>query len=580
MDDQKKYAVLIDAENIAYKYVKYIMGEMANYGVVTYKRAYMDWSAQNATGWKSVLLENAISPVQSIAYTSGKNSTDSTIIIDAMDILYSKTVDGFCIVSSDSDFTKLATRLRESGMTVIGMGESKTPKAFIEACNSFKVLNLVVNKEEIEKSDKLSKSEELQKNKDSVNTDKKAITPLSEIKNAIKNIIINKEGKGEDVEAGELGRLLNNRYSEFDTRNYGYSKLSVMLKDMDFLNLVETNNRIYIRLKGNAEIESINQKIVEILIINGGIVPLSRFAQLIKDRYPNFNTKDYGYSQFKKMIESIPQINVNKQNATLVRKSNKKETKEDIKKSIIEMLSYSNNVMNISQINQNLIKLHPSFTAKKYGYSKFSEVLKDIPQIKIKNDNAILYDEENLLKSKKKIEELIIKIIEKNGGRIKIGSIKNELKKIDSNFDQKNYGHSKFTKFIESLESIKLIDEDMVLAKVSDLGDINTEKMGEKSDVKTDTISEISTKNETTPEINVDSNKISNAEKTDIREIRNFISNMISQNNNMMNIGMIKENLLKTYPNFNLQDYDCSSFKVFLESMEGFKIIENNANID
>ncbi|EFM38463.1 hypothetical protein HMPREF0379_1756 [[Eubacterium] yurii subsp. margaretiae ATCC 43715] len=563
MDDQKKYAVLIDAENIAYKYVKYIMGEMANYGVVTYKRAYMDWSAQNATGWKSVLLENAISPVQSIAYTSGKNSTDSTIIIDAMDILYSKTVDGFCIVSSDSDFTKLATRLRESGMTVIGMGESKTPKAFIEACNSFKVLNLVVNKEEIEKSDKLSKSEELQKNKDSVNTDKKAITPLSEIKNAIKNIIINKEGKGEDVEAGELGRLLNNRYSEFDTRNYGYSKLSVMLKDMDFLNLVETNNRIYIRLKGNAEIESINQKIVEILIINGGIVPLSRFAQLIKDRYPNFNTKDYGYSQFKKMIESIPQINVNKQNATLVRKSNKKETKEDIKKSIIEMLSYSNNVMNISQINQNLIKLHPSFTAKKYGYSKFSEVLKDIPQIKIKNDNAILYDEENLLKSKKKIEELIIKIIEKNGGRIKIGSIKNELKKIDSNFDQKNYGHSKFTKFIESLESIKLIDEDMVLAKVSDIGDINTEKMGEKSDVKTDTISEISTKNETTPEINVDSNKISNAEKTDIREIRNFISNMISQNNNMMNIGMIKENLVKTYPNFNLQDYDCSSFKVF-----------------
>lgn len=580
MDDQKKYAVLIDAENIAYKYVKYIMGEMANYGVVTYKRAYMDWSAQNATGWKSVLLENAISPVQSIAYTSGKNSTDSTIIIDAMDILYSKTVDGFCIVSSDSDFTKLATRLRESGMTVIGMGESKTPKAFIEACNSFKVLNLVVNKEEIEKSDKLSKSEELQKNKDSVNTDKKAITPLSEIKNAIKNIIINKEGKGEDVEAGELGRLLNNRYSEFDTRNYGYSKLSVMLKDMDFLNLVETNNRIYIRLKGNAEIESINQKIVEILIINGGIIPLSRFAQLIKDRYPNFNTKDYGYSQFKKMIESIPQINVNKQNATLVRKSNKKETKEDIKKSIIEMLSYSNNVMNISQINQNLIKLHPSFTAKKYGYSKFSEVLKDIPQIKIKNDNAILYDEENLLKSKKKIEELIIKIIEKNGGRIKIGSIKNELKKIDSNFDQKNYGHSKFTKFIESLESIKLIDEDMVLAKVSDIGDINTEKMGEKSDVKTDTISEISTKNETTSEINVDSNKISNAEKTDIREIRNFISNMISQNNNMMNIGMIKENLVKTYPNFNLQDYDCSSFKVFLESMEGFKIIENNANID
>ena len=256
MDEQKKYAVLIDAENIAYKYVTDIMEEMANYGVVTYKRAYMDWSAQNSAGWKSVLLENAISPIQSIAYTSGKNSTDSTIIIDAMDILYSKTVDGFCIVSSDSDFTKLATRLRESGMTVIGMGESKTPKAFIEACNSFKVLNLIANKDEIEKTENSTKGESLQDEKEQANTEKKAITPISEIKNAIKNIIISREGKGGVLEIGELGRLLNNRYSEFDTRNYGYSKLSVMLKDMDFLNLIETeNNRMFVQLKGNARID-------------------------------------------------------------------------------------------------------------------------------------------------------------------------------------------------------------------------------------------------------------------------------------------------------------------------------------
>ena len=172
MDEQKKYAVLIDAENIAYKYVTDIMEEMANYGVVTYKRAYMDWSAQNSAGWKSVLLENAISPIQSIAYTSGKNSTDSTIIIDAMDILYSKTVDGFCIVSSDSDFTKLATRLRESGMTVIGMGEIKTPKAFIEACNNFKVLNLISNKDDIEKRDNENNRENLKEEKDKKNIEK------------------------------------------------------------------------------------------------------------------------------------------------------------------------------------------------------------------------------------------------------------------------------------------------------------------------------------------------------------------------------------------------------------------------
>jgi hypothetical protein len=581
MDDQKKYAVLIDAENIAYKYVKYIMGEMANYGVVTYKRAYMDWSAQNATGWKGVLLENAISPVQSIAYISGKNSTDSTIIIDAMDILYSKTVDGFCIVSSDSDFTKLATRLRESGMTVIGMGESKTPKAFIEACNSFKVLNLIANKDEIEKTENSTKSESLQDEKEQANTEKKAITPISEIKNAIKNIIISREGKGGVLEIGELGRLLNNRYSEFDTRNYGYSKLSVMLKDMDFLDLTETkNNRINVKFKGKIKIENINQKIVEILKKSGGNIPLSKLAQLTMTKYPTFSPKDYGYSQFKKMIESIPQISINKQNAKIIKIADKNKSKEDIQKTIIGILNDNNRMMHISQVNQELVKKYPTFTAKEYGYSKFSEVLKDISRIILKNNNAILSYEENISESKKKIEEDIIKIIEKNGGKIKIGSIKNELKKDNPNFDQKNYGYSKFTKFIESLENIKLIDEDIVLVKNSDIGNINTEKMEEEPDEKIDTISEFSIKNLINAKINDDSNKISNTEKADIRQIRDCIANMLSQNNNMMNIGLIKQNLMKIYPDFNLQDYDCSSFKVFLESMEGFKIIENNANID
>ena len=541
----------------------------------------MDWSAQNATGWKGVLLENAISPVQSIAYTSGKNSTDSTIIIDAMDILYSKTVDGFCIVSSDSDFTKLATRLRESGMTVIGMGESKTPKAFIEACNSFKVLNLIANKDEIEKTENSTKNENLQEEKEQANTEKKAITPISEIKNAIKNIIISREGKGGVLEIGELGRLLNNRYSEFDTRNYGYSKLSVMLKDMDFLDLTETkNNRINVKFKGKIKIENINQKIVEILKNSGGNIPLSKLAQLTMTKYPTFSPKDYGYSQFKKMIESIPQISINKQNAKIIKIADKNKSKEDIQKTIIGILNDNNRMMHISQVNQELVKKYPTFTAKEYGYSKFSEVLKDIPRIILKNNNAILSDEENISESKKKIEEDIIKIIEKNGGKIKIGSIKNELKKDNPNFDQKNYGYSKFTKFIESLENIKLIDEGIVLVKNSDIGNINTEKMEEEPDEKIDTISEFSIKNLINAKINDDSNKISNIEKVDIRQIRDCIANILSQNNNVMNIGLIKQNLMKIYPGFNIQDYDCSSFKVFLESMEGFKIIENNANID
>ena len=136
-----KYAVLIDADNISNKYVKLILDEVANYGVATYRRIYGDWTDQRLSSWKSVLLDNSISPIQQYGYTVGKNSTDSAMIIDAMDILYSGSVNGFCIISSDSDFTRLVVRLRESGMNVIGMGESKTPRSFIAACNQFKYLD-------------------------------------------------------------------------------------------------------------------------------------------------------------------------------------------------------------------------------------------------------------------------------------------------------------------------------------------------------------------------------------------------------------------------------------------------------
>ena len=133
MEKETRYAVLIDADNVAAKYTKYILDEVSNYGIVTYKRVYGDWTRTNLAGWKNMALDNAITPVQQYSYTTGKNATDSAMIIDAMDILYSNNVDGFCIVSSDSDFTRLAIRLRESGMHVIGMGEKKTPKPFSTA---------------------------------------------------------------------------------------------------------------------------------------------------------------------------------------------------------------------------------------------------------------------------------------------------------------------------------------------------------------------------------------------------------------------------------------------------------------
>ncbi|HSN47307.1 MAG TPA: NYN domain-containing protein, partial [Flavobacterium sp.] len=132
-----KLAVLIDADNVPYSNVKGMMEEIAKYGTPTTKRIYADWTKPNAGGWKSVLLEHAITPIQQYSYTVGKNSSDSAMIIDAMDLLYSDKVDGFCIVSSDSDFTRLAIRLRESGMKVIGIGEKKTPNSFIVACDRF-----------------------------------------------------------------------------------------------------------------------------------------------------------------------------------------------------------------------------------------------------------------------------------------------------------------------------------------------------------------------------------------------------------------------------------------------------------
>ena len=144
MQQDNKIAILIDADNVAPKYIKYITDELAKYGTATYKRIYGNWTSTHADSWKKVLLEYAITPIQQYSYTTGKNATDSAMIIDAMDILYSGNVDGFCIVSSDSDFTRLAVRLREAGMQVIGMGEKKTPSPFITACEKFIYLEMLL----------------------------------------------------------------------------------------------------------------------------------------------------------------------------------------------------------------------------------------------------------------------------------------------------------------------------------------------------------------------------------------------------------------------------------------------------
>ncbi|MBD9201603.1 MAG: NYN domain-containing protein, partial [Eubacterium ventriosum] len=202
---EDRFALLIDADNVSAKYIKPILEELSKYGNVTYKRIYGDWTKSNSASWKEELLQNSITPIQQFSYTQGKNSTDSAMIIDAMDMLYTSELEGFCLVSSDSDFTRLASRLRESGMEVIGMGEEKTPRSFRVACTRFVNLENLGNQEDSEEK------------KQQDNTVSREV-----IYNAITNIITENENKGKNVELASVGNRLVNMYPDFDVRNYGY----------------------------------------------------------------------------------------------------------------------------------------------------------------------------------------------------------------------------------------------------------------------------------------------------------------------------------------------------------------------
>ena len=233
MEKDKKIAVLIDADNVSEKYIKYIIDEISNHGSPTYKRIYGDWTKPQLASWKNVLLNYSISPIQQYSYTTGKNSTDAALIIDAMDILYSNNVDGFCIVSSDSDFTKLAARLREAGMYVIGMGEKKTPKPFIAACEKFKYLEVLASM--------ASKPTEVTIKEAQRQEDPKAgITSVDKIIEAIKTIITEISDEDGWVFLGELGSTLNKRYPDFDTRNYGYTKLTPFVSSLKHFEIRST----------------------------------------------------------------------------------------------------------------------------------------------------------------------------------------------------------------------------------------------------------------------------------------------------------------------------------------------------
>ncbi len=215
-----KLAVLIDGDNIPSAYVKDMMEEIAKYGNPTIKRIYGDWTNPRLGKWKNLLLENAITPIQQYGYTAGKNATDSAMIIDAMDILYSGDVDGFCLVSSDSDFTRLATRLREAGMQVYGIGEKKTPNPFIVACDKFIYLEILKKQSEGEATETTS-------SKDSGKSGVDKITQ-KEIKLIASTIDDVADDDGWAF-LGDVGSLLQKKQPNFDSRNYGFQKLTPLI---------------------------------------------------------------------------------------------------------------------------------------------------------------------------------------------------------------------------------------------------------------------------------------------------------------------------------------------------------------
>ena len=307
---EKRFAILIDAENISAKYIEYILDEISNYGTATYRRVYADWTKINSPLWKEVLLKKSLTPIQQYAYTTGKNSTDSALIIDAMDILYSNNVEGFCIVSSDSDFTRLASRLRESGMIVIGMGEEKTPEPFVHACSQFKYLNILIDKNKIEKP--LEHNRSLHLNIKEREKDKNA-TSIPILKKAIFKIINENSDNHFEINMGELGSRLTKKYPDFDLKNYGYKKLSKLLEDIGELKV--KGQKVYLKEESGKKQEVISNiklknRIIKIINDNHGEVELGNIHKKLSEGLGKDYMKGSIYSKPGKFFKSLDFVEI------------------------------------------------------------------------------------------------------------------------------------------------------------------------------------------------------------------------------------------------------------------------------
>lgn len=303
--NDKNIALLIDVDNVSAKYVKTIFDELKDFGSVSIRRIYGNW--QKTYGWnENLLLEYAIQPIQQFDYTKGKNATDMAMVIDAMDILYAHNIDVFCIVTSDSDFTKLAMRLRESQAYVIGMGESKTPLALTKACNKFVHLDLIASDESKIEETKVAEQDEIDKK--SLDTPESNVTPIEQIQESILNMI----AESDYLTLGQVGSSLSKLYTDFDVRNYGYTKLKMFIStEFPKIFIEEKDGSVILKMKNHVDLETIKKEIIEMITKNGGVVEnLSKIHEDLKTKHKHFKLKDYGYSRFSSFLRSINGIAV------------------------------------------------------------------------------------------------------------------------------------------------------------------------------------------------------------------------------------------------------------------------------
>lgn len=292
-----RIAVLIDAENTSVNYVDVVVKELKQYGDIAVQRMYGDFSRKEMEAWSNKGLEYAIVPIHQARYTATKNASDIMLVIDAMDILFQGTADIFCIVTSDSDFTRLASRLREGGKKVIGMGKSNASKAFITACNEYKFLDKISEEaEEIDEEDNAGNS---------------AVTPLSEIKKALNYMIQQAESNGEQLYLGGAKSKLQREFADFDERNYGYSVFRKFVEEETRFAVEMNGSTAYITRKNADKKQDISSRVEGYVLEKAEKrIELGLLGKELLEKFPKFKYRDLGYTKLSKYIQSVTGVEI------------------------------------------------------------------------------------------------------------------------------------------------------------------------------------------------------------------------------------------------------------------------------